>query len=409
MHRYWQAFFYYFVHLHFCKQKELSKQEAPLYRNKNLLIIYSITLIAVLGVASLTPAFPKIIEHFKIDTEEVGWLIATFTLPGIILTPLLGMLSDRVGRKIVLIPSLFLFAIAGTSCAFIKSFELLLFIRFLQGIGAASIGALNITLIGDIFSGKERGQAMGYNASVISIGTATYPAIGGIMATIGWNYPFFLSILALPVGLFVLFGLKNIEAQKNENFLTYIKNSITKILKTDVISLYTITFLFFIILYGSILTYIPILLKQRFNSEPYQIGLLLSTMSLSMGLSAILFGKISNKIKPDKILLAASILYVFSLLSIPIIPTLSMLFAPLIIYGFANGLLLPTVQTLLAGKASLNERGLFMSLNGFVLRLAQTIAPLLTGLVFIYGIEWTFWFGIIAALLVGLFSFKIGN
>lgn len=409
MHRYWQAFFYYFVHLHFCKQKELSKQEAPLYRNKNLLIIYSITLIAVLGVASLTPAFPKIIEHFKIDTEEVGWLIATFTLPGIILTPLLGMLSDRVGRKIVLIPSLFLFAIAGTSCAFIKSFELLLFIRFLQGIGAASIGALNITLIGDIFSGKERGQAMGYNASVISIGTATYPAIGGIMATIGWNYPFFLSILALPVGLFVLFGLKNIEAQKNENFLTYIKNSITKILKTDVISLYTITFLFFIILYGSILTYIPILLKQRFNSEPYQIGLLLSTMSLSMGLSAILFGKISNKIKPDKILLAASILYAFSLLSIPIIPTLSMLFAPLIIYGFANGLLLPTVQTLLAGKASLNERGLFMSLNGFVLRLAQTIAPLLTGLVFIYGIEWTFWFGIIAALLVGLFSFKIGN
>lgn len=387
----------------------MNKAETPLYRNKNLLIIYAITLIAVLGVASLTPAFPKIIEHFKINIEEVGWLIATFTLPGIILTPLLGMLSDRVGRKIVLIPSLFLFAIAGTSCAFINDFKILLFVRFLQGIGAASIGALNITLIGDIFSGKQRGQAMGYNASMISIGTATYPAIGGILATLGWNYPFFLSILALPVGLMVLFGLENIEAQKNENFLSYLKNSINKILKIDVISLYAITFLFFIILYGSILTYIPILLKQKFNSEPYQIGALLSTMSLSMGLSAVLFGKISNKFKPGKILLITSILYALSLFCIPIIPSLPLLFAPLIIYGFANGLLLPTVQTSLAGKASLKERGLFMSLNGFVLRLAQTIAPLLTGLVLIYGIEWTFWFGIIAALFVGVFSFKVNN
>ena len=102
------------------------KSNIPLYRNKNLLVIYAITLIAVLGVASLAPAFPLIIEEFYIGTQKIGWLIAVFTLPGIVLTPVLGILSDRIGRKIVLIPSLFLFAIAGTACGFVDDFSILL-------------------------------------------------------------------------------------------------------------------------------------------------------------------------------------------------------------------------------------------------------------------------------------------
>ncbi|NJO90339.1 MAG: MFS transporter [Chloroflexia bacterium] len=116
------------------------QNQKSLYKNKNLLIIYSISLIAVMGVASLAPAFPKIIEHFDINTRKVGWLIAAFTLPGIVLTPLLGILSDRIGRKKVLIPSLLLFAIAGTICAFIDDFSLLLVVRFFQGIGVRILG-----------------------------------------------------------------------------------------------------------------------------------------------------------------------------------------------------------------------------------------------------------------------------
>ena len=378
----------------------------PLYRNKNLLVIYSITLIAVLGVASLAPAFPEIIKHFQITTHKVGWLIAVFTLPGIILTPLLGILADRIGRKNVLVPSLFLFAIAGTSCAFIENFNLLLLFRFFQGVGAASIGSLNITLIGDLFSGKERGKAMGYNASAISIGTASYPAIGGLLASLSWNFPFLLSALALPVGFAVLFGLKNTEPQNKPNFNVYFRNALKSILKRDVLSIYTITFLFFIILYGSILTYAPILLKQKFNSPSHQIGVLLSSMSISMGVAATQTERISQLFKPAKVIFGVSILYIIALSLIPIIPTIYLILFPLLLYGFANGMLLPVLQTSLANKASLEERGMFMSLNGMVLRLGQTIGPMITGLFFVIGIEWTFWVGIfVAVLMIGASRF----
>ena len=106
-------------------------------RNKNIYVIFSMTLLAVMGVASITPAFPSIAEHFQIDYKKIGLLITAFTLPGVFLTPILGVLADTYGRKTVLVPALFLFAIAGFSCSQVNSFEMLVIFRFIQGVGAA--------------------------------------------------------------------------------------------------------------------------------------------------------------------------------------------------------------------------------------------------------------------------------
>ena len=79
---------------------------------------------AVMGVASISPAFPRVIKAFDIEPHKIAWLITVFTVPGVVLTPITGILADRLGRKKVLIPSLFLFAIAGTACGFAKNFEI---------------------------------------------------------------------------------------------------------------------------------------------------------------------------------------------------------------------------------------------------------------------------------------------
>jgi len=382
------------------------KTERPLFFNKNLLIIYSVTMIAVMGVASIAPALPKIMGFYEITAQHVGLLIVVFTFPGIILTPLAGILADRMGRKKILVPSLVLFSLAGTSCAFVNNFNLLLMMRFIQGIGAAAIGSMNVTLIGDIFHGKQRGEAMGYNASVLSIGTASYPAIGGLLATIGWNYPFILTVLALPVGLLVLYSLENTEPQKNDNFKKYFKSAWIDIRKKDVLAIYTVSFLIFIVLYGSILTYTPILLKQKFNSPSYMIGLLLSVMSIAMGISATQIGKISKIWSPAKILVIAASLYIVSMLLMPLMPSTYLLIIPLLAFGFGNGMLMPTLQTVLAGKAPLEQRGIFMSFNGMVLRMGQTVGPMITGVAFIFGIQWAFWMSIVVALvMIGMSRF----
>lgn len=168
------------------------------YRDRNLQLIFGVTLMAVLGVSSITPVFPQIARAFGVSPQEVGLLITVFTLPGVLLTPILGVLADRWGRKPVLVPALLLFGVAGGACGFAPRYDVLLALRFLQGVGAASLGSLNLTLIGDLYGAKSRTAAMGYNASVLSVGTGSYPTIGGALALFGWSYPFLLPLLALP-------------------------------------------------------------------------------------------------------------------------------------------------------------------------------------------------------------------
>lgn len=90
--------------------------DSGLLRNRNLRVIFTVTLMVVMSVSSITPAFPKISREFAISETQVGLLITFFTLPGVFLTPFLGVLADRWGRKKILVPSLFLFALAGASC-----------------------------------------------------------------------------------------------------------------------------------------------------------------------------------------------------------------------------------------------------------------------------------------------------
>jgi MFS family permease len=110
------------------------------YKDHNLHVLWGVTLMAVLGVSSVTPAFPRIVQELGVSSGQVGLLITVFTLPGIVLTPVLGVLSDRYGRKKILVPALLLFGVAGGACALARSFELLLYCASFRGWGPPRSG-----------------------------------------------------------------------------------------------------------------------------------------------------------------------------------------------------------------------------------------------------------------------------
>jgi ACDE family multidrug resistance protein len=359
--------------------------------NKNLTIIFTITLLAVMGVASLTPAFPTIAKHYNLSIEEIGLLITFFTVPGIFMAPILGMLADRLGRKAVLIPALTIFAISGAACAHTENFDNLLILRIFQGIGAAPLGSLNITLIGDLFSGPKRATAMGYNASVLSIGTASYPALGGALALIDWQYIFYLPLLALPVGFFVITVLDSPKTDKQTNSSAYLR-SLGKILtKRSLWSIFIINILVFIILYGAYLTFLPAFLEEKFNANSFMIGITMSLMSVTTAIMASRLGKISQVLSPKKILTIASMGYIFALLILTFAFHYSLVLTAVVIYGIGQGLFIPTMQTLLAGFATKGERATIMSINSMVLRIGQSLGPVTISLFFIAGeFKWVF-------------------
>jgi ACDE family multidrug resistance protein len=379
-----------------------SKTQAPIYRDTNLQIVFAVTLMAVLGVSSITPAFPKIVRELDISPQAVGSLIVVFTFPGVLLTPVLGVLADQFGRKKVLVPSLVLFGVAGTACAFARDFNLLLVLRFFQGVGAASLGSINVTIIGDLYAGKERTTAMGYNASVLSVGTASYPAIGGALATVGWYYPFILPLAAIPVGLAVLFSLRNPEPRNDQGFREYLSDAWKSIANRQVIGLFAVSTITFIILYGSYLTYFPLLIGGSFAVSPFIIGLIMSSSSLATALTSSQVGRLAKAYSEGSLIRAACVLYGLAMVGILLVPNLWLLVIPAVVFGVAQGLNIPSIQTLLAGLAPIKQRAALMSINGMVLRLGQTLGPLVMAMVFAtWGMGAVFYAG--ASFAVAMF------
>ncbi len=379
------------------------------FKEKNLYIIFSITLVAVMGVASITPAFPDIIAYFGIDAQEVGLLIVAFTLPGVFLTPITGTLADRFGRKLVLVPSLFLFGLAGVGCMFTTSFWSLLVLRFLQGVGASSLSSLNLTLVGDLFSGNERTQVMGYNASVLSIGTATYPAVGGALAVLGWKYIFILPVLAIPLGIWVLNGLKNPEPKNKQKLSTYFGRVWKTINQRNVWALLIINIILFLILYGTYLTYFPLMMKNRMNADSYHIGLMMSLMSVVTAIMSSRLGWLNERIPVKRQLLVGSSAYLLASLLMLVADNYGVIAFSVIVFGLGHGVVIPSIQNLLVGFASIQERAAFMSVNSMVLRIGQTLGPLLVGAFYaLSGLSGAFWSGVgLAFIMILIIHFLV--
>ncbi len=377
------------------------ERNEKLYLNPKLQIVFFVTLMSVLGVSSISPIFPEVQNHFNATPQSISLLVTLFTLPGIFLTPFLGILADRFGRKTVLVPSLFLFGVAGGMMGLTSNFGILLLLRFLQGVGGASLGSLNITLIGDMFDKtSDRRLAMGYNASVLSVGTASYPFIGGFLGILGWNYPFLLPFAAIPVGLVTLFGLKEPKITRSENVAEYFKKVFSGLKDKRIVWIFFISTMTFTFFYGSYLTYLPFFMSHSFGVNAFVIGIFLSSMSVAVAITSSQFGKLSTKMSEPLMIKIAFALYGGSLFFVPFVHDIWLLFIITSIFGFAQGMNIPSIQLLLTKFSPPEQRAAFMSLNGMSFRLGQTIGPLIMGLIFaLSGISWVFWAG--AALAIG--------
>lgn len=338
-----------------------------------------------MGVASITPAFPSVIKHFGITPTQVTLLITVFTFPGIFLAPIVGVLADRYGRKTILIPALFLFGIAGLGCFFTNNWHILLVLRVFQGIGAAPLGMLNVTLIGDLFDGPRRGEIMGYNASVLSVGTATYPAVGGALAVAGWQFPFLLPFLAIPTALMVIIWLKNPEPTKKQNLKEYLLKTWKIINQKTVWGLFILNILMFVILYGAYLSYFPQLMEERMQASSLYIGLFMSGFSIITAITSSQLKRINMILKPKLQLRIGFTLYLVSMLLLSFSNEWWHLLFPVVTFGMAHGMIIPGIQTLLVGFAPINERAGFMSINGMVLRIGQTTGPVFIGIFYAFG------------------------
>ncbi|MGV8878249.1 MAG: MFS transporter [Sphingobacteriaceae bacterium] len=162
-----------------------------------LLLVSSLT---IMSVITISPALPQMAKAFS-DVENAAFLVKlVLTIPALMIavfSPITGRLIDRYGRLKILWLSLVLYALSGSAGYYLHDIYYILVSRALLGVSVGMSMTIVITLIADYFDGMERQKFVGIQIAFMSMGGIFFIGLGGILADIGWKYPFLIYLISL--------------------------------------------------------------------------------------------------------------------------------------------------------------------------------------------------------------------
>ena len=171
---------------------------------RNLFILVFALLVVMLGFGMVIPVFPFLIDKLGASGSTLGVLVATAALTEFLFGPIWGSISDRVGRKPILMIGMFGYALAMFAFGIATKIWMLLVFRALSGILSSATITTTMAYIGDSTSEKSRGGGMGILGAVAGAGTVIGPGIGGLLAGGSLSTPFFVSALLALLSLLLV-------------------------------------------------------------------------------------------------------------------------------------------------------------------------------------------------------------
>lgn len=386
----------------------LSNPLIDIEQSQIVLIIFASTLVSVMGVSLISPALPTIQAAWNISTSQASLLISAFTLPGIVLTPFIGLIADRVGRKRVLVPSLFLFGVSGIAVVFIDRFTMLLCLRVVQGTAGSAIMSLTVTLLGDLFSGEQQSRLIGLNAAILAIGAAGYPLLGGGLAMLSWAAPFVCFALGIAVAVAGSAILPEPENSMDSSGLAYVANAARSVPTRSALGLYVAIFGIFFILYGAQLTVIPFILDESYGLSSGTIGLLLGLPAVTMGMTSSQSSRLMRHLSPPRLITLGFVTYGIGMTIAALAHSIVILAGALFLFGIGQGFAEPITDTALNMLAPDAFRGGIMSIRTSVLQFGTTLGPpVFVAVASIVGYTNTLLTAGVAAFTLGITAFGI--
>jgi ACDE family multidrug resistance protein len=367
-----------------------------------LALIFSVTITGILANTLVGPAIPDILEAFGQPDSRAGLFVAAGTLPGIVMAPVIGVLADRFGRRAVLVPCLLAFGLFGLLSALAPSFQALLLLRLLQGLGSAGLINLAVVIIGDHWTGLERARLVGQNAAILTLSLAVFPPLGGLLTELGgWRLSFVPYSLSLVTAVLIY---RHLDANRPAGGVTLraqLSGAGDAIRQRDVLGSITIGMVIFMLIFGLFLTALPVHLESEFGLSAGQRGLVIAAPALTSTLTALRLGWLRGRFGVVSLLSGASVLFTLGFAVIGVAPTLPLLLVGALVYGLGEGLFIPTLQDVVAGSASAAQRGGVVAVWVGAARAGQTVGPLLASAAYgAVGTETTFLLG--GALAGGL-------
>lgn len=342
-------------------------------------LLAAVTVTAISAYTLVPPVLPDIAAEFGVGVTWTGLVLAATTAPGILLSPLVGVLADRYGRRALLASCLLVFGLGGALAAAAPTFGVLVAARLVQGVGAAGLIGLVVTLIGDGWSGPDRARMMGRNAAALTVAIVVLPPVGGALGALGgWRLALIPYLLALPAAVAVYRWLPPSAAPVETSIGAQLRATAAALRLPSVTAVLLRGALAFLLLFGLVLTVLPEHLAAL-GLGAGERGLLLALPGAPSAVAALGLGKLTARFGAGLLLRTGFGLWAAAFALVAALPTVPGVAAGLLLYGLGEGLVLPTLQTAAAEAGPAATRATVVAVFVGASRAGQSAGPLLAG------------------------------
>ncbi len=383
-------------------------------RKASLSLIFITVFIDLLGFGILIPILPTFSTiELNLSEFSIGIVLAVYSLTQFLFGPILGNLSDRVGRRPLIIGCLFLNAVGYVIFAFTNSFMLLLISRVVAGIGGSSV-AVAQAYIADITTVKDRSKGMGLIGAAFGLGFVFGPLIGGLLSKFGYEVTGFASAsFSFLAFLFTIFYLPESLKKVKDKIKTKQRKlidipAIKLLFKNNKIASLIIMFFILVFSIANIYGTFALIGYKQYHFTDMQNGIMYGIIGI---VSAFVQGGLirfaTKYIDDRKIIIIGSFLMMAGLAMVPYAGNMTGLIVVTIILALGSGSLQPTMLSLISKNTSESEQGFTLGVNQSFSAFARVLGPLWGGFAFEYiGYQYPFLTGAAFTAIIFVISLK---
>jgi DHA1 family tetracycline resistance protein-like MFS transporter len=382
---------------------------------KPLAIIFFTIFIDLLGFGIVIPILPGLVVDDLNNLEYmVGIVAAIPPFMQFIFAPYWGSLSDRKGRRPVILISILISCFAYIIFSFTTTIFILIFSRLLAGIGSGNFSAAQ-AYVSDISPPEKRAKNMGLIGAAFGLGFILGPPIGGFLKThYGvWAIGYFTATLCVVNLIFVYFFLpeSNVKKQTTANSFKQIFSHIQIALKKRNIRILFLVYALFIAAFSMMQISSPLLWKQQYSFNDKEIGYIFGFIGLcSVIVQGGLVGWFVKTFGEQKMMIIGSVFMCLGLASLPLVPKEFFIPVELIgimIIALANGLIMPAANALVSKEAPDNQQGTILGAMQSFGSFARTIGPLMSGLLYMIFFALPFLIGSAIMVVCAVLTFRL--
>jgi MFS family permease len=378
-------------------------------------ILFLIVVIDLIGFGLVIPLLPFYAERFDASPQEVTALMAVFSLMSMLTAPVWGRMSDRIGRRPVLMVSMAAASLAYLWMGFADALWMLFAARALAGACAGNIAAAN-AYIADVTTPENRAKGMGMIGAAFGLGFIIGPALGGIVAgsnvaTADLRTP---GLIACALSLVALLGVvvllkeslpAGIAVRPRRGRITMLRDALGRKVLAQLLAIFFLTILAF----AGMESTFALWAMAQLGWGPAQTGYLFTFVGL---LSAVmqggLIGRLTARFGEEKLLLAGLVSIAAGLLILPLAHDLPVLLVATAGLALGMGTMQPSLNSLISRRAGIGEQGEVMGVAQSVGSLSRVLGPLLAGALFAgLGRDFPFFCGMVLVVGAALISWRL--